>query len=108
MASSSFCPKVEVPSCRSAERAYRDTVQLTDDVVTRRIGAAGGSVTVPNTRAEVRERWLQRVRGIQSWQSGGLRAPHKPQLLLYALGRLQRSGKGAVLFADAVEPLKDL
>ena len=53
-----------------------------------------------NRQSDVRDAWLQKVRAIQSWQSGGLRAPHKPLLLLYALGRLQRSGKAAVSFVD--------
>jgi putative restriction endonuclease len=60
------------------------------------------------SRADPREHWLQKVRGIQSWQSGGLPAPHKPLLLLYALGHLQRTSSPAVRFADAIEPLKDL
>ena len=61
-----------------------------------------------DARAHVREEWLSKVRAIQSWQSGGLRAPHKPLLLLYALGHLQRTGTPAVSFVDAADPLKDL
>ena len=45
--------------------------------------------------------WLDRVASIRRWSRGGERAPHKPLLLLYALGRLQRIGQSRVSFADA-------
>ena len=64
--------------------------------------------TTSTKRTERRDEWLQRVRSIQSWQSGGLRAPHKPLLLLFALGHLQRSGNAAVAFSEAAGPLKGL
>nr|WP_244301910.1 MULTISPECIES: hypothetical protein [Microbispora] len=33
--------------------------------------------------------WVERVAGIKPWKRHGERAPHKPLLLLYALGRLR-------------------
>jgi putative restriction endonuclease len=38
--------------------------------------------------------FLRRVSQINTWQRGGERAPHKPLLLLLALGRLSRGEKG--------------
>lgn len=55
-----------------------------------------------------RARWLDRVQAIRQWTRDGQRAPHKPLLILYALGRLQRTGSSASTFVDAEEPLKDL
>ena len=52
--------------------------------------------------------WLERVRRIQSWQAGGRRAPHKPLLLLYMLGRLQREGQASVAFKEVAAPLTNL
>ena len=48
-----------------------------------------------------RDQWLATVGSIRRWSRGGERAPHKPLLLLYALGRLQRAGSSAVTFAEA-------
>lgn len=33
--------------------------------------------------------WLERAAKLRQWSRGGVRAPHKPLLLLYALGRFQ-------------------
>ena len=44
--------------------------------------------------------WLARVQRLRRWERGGQRAPHKPLLLLYALGRLQRGEVGPVLFGE--------
>jgi putative restriction endonuclease len=53
--------------------------------------------------------WLQRVANIRAWSKGGVRAPHKPLLLLYALGRLQRLGSNAPTpYAEAEKPLDAL
>ncbi|MFC7326168.1 phosphorothioated DNA-binding restriction endonuclease [Marinactinospora rubrisoli] len=51
---------------------------------------------------------VERVAGIRMGRSGGGRAPHKPLLLLYALGRFQRSGPGPIRYAEAEGPLKRL
>lgn len=52
--------------------------------------------------------WLQRVAGIRQHTDGTGRAPHKPLLILYALGRWQGSGSSEVWFADDEERLKQL
>lgn len=52
--------------------------------------------------------WLRRVAGIRQWTRNDERAPHKPILLLYALGRLQRTGQSEVTYADAESALAEL
>jgi putative restriction endonuclease len=42
---------------------------------------------------------------IVTWKKGEKRAPHKPLLLLLALGNLQRGGKRLQPFAEIVDPL---
>ncbi|MFF8596640.1 phosphorothioated DNA-binding restriction endonuclease [Streptomyces sp. NPDC015220] len=46
--------------------------------------------------------WLGRAAALRQWGRGGVRAPHKPLLFLYALGRFQRDG-GEALRYSAVE-----
>ena len=50
-----------------------------------------------------RDEWLDRVAAIRRWSRDGERAPHKPLLLLYALGRLQTTDTSTMRYAD-VEP----
>jgi putative restriction endonuclease len=52
--------------------------------------------------------WLGRVEGIRRWSRGGERAPHKPLLLLLALGRLQHDGDDALRFVDVEADLSQL
>lgn len=53
--------------------------------------------------------WLKRVAQVRAWSRGGLRAPHKPLLLLYLLARLQRERVNAPLtFAEAEPALRAL
>lgn len=52
--------------------------------------------------------WLERVESIRRWSRGGERAPHKPLLLLLALGRLQRGGDDALRFVDIEADLGQL
>jgi putative restriction endonuclease len=53
--------------------------------------------------------WLARVASVRKWSRGGARAPHKPLLLLYALGRLQQRGANdPVAYVDAEAPLARL
>ena len=52
--------------------------------------------------------WIERVTSLNQWRRGGERAPHKPLLLLYALGRLQRTGSASMTFVDAEPDLKRL
>lgn len=47
---------------------------------------------------------LQRFDAINVWKQGDQRAPHKPLLILYALGRWQRGETGKIAFRDA-EPV---
>ncbi len=49
--------------------------------------------------------WVRRVTSLNQWRRGGERAPHKPLLLLYALGRLQQTGSSRVAFVDSEAPL---
>ncbi|MYU07737.1 restriction endonuclease [Streptomyces sp. SID8366] len=46
--------------------------------------------------------WLAHIGGLRQWARGGVRAPHKPLLLLYALGRFQRDAEGGLRYT-AVE-----
>lgn len=52
--------------------------------------------------------WLERVAHIRQWTRNGERAPHKPLLLLYALGRLQRTGTTEVTYVEAEPALAQL
>lgn len=52
--------------------------------------------------------WVTRATSLNQWRRHGERAPHKPLLLLYALGRLQRTGSSAVRFAEAEPDLRRL
>jgi len=56
------------------------------------------------TRAEL----LQRIDDLGVWRRRGQRAPHKPLLLLYALGRLERGETRYVPYRDVDEPLRRL
>ena len=55
-----------------------------------------------------RDEWLERIASIRRWARGGERAPHKPLLLLYALGRLQRVGRSEVRYVEAEPGLASL
>lgn len=50
-----------------------------------------------------REQILQRFETLRRWRSGGERAPHKPLLVLYALGKLLRGEDRLISYADDVE-----
>jgi putative restriction endonuclease len=54
-----------------------------------------------------RDELLARFDNLVTWQRGGQRAPHKPLLILLALGEWQ-NGRQAVRFEDAQKPLSDL
>ncbi|MBD3278794.1 MAG: restriction endonuclease [Candidatus Aegiribacteria sp.] len=47
-----------------------------------------------------KEEVLELFRNLKVWKKGDKRAPHKPLLLLYALGRLQRGESGPIPFED--------
>lgn len=57
---------------------------------------------------EAGEDWLSRVLSIKRWQRDGVRAPHKPLLLLYALGQLQQRGPGDIAYSDVEQRLVDM
>ncbi|MFC6556882.1 phosphorothioated DNA-binding restriction endonuclease [Nonomuraea cavernae] len=50
--------------------------------------------------------WVERVCRVRQWRQDGRRAPHKPLLLLYALGHFQREGDAPIRFRDAEEQLQ--
>src|SRR5579871_2027328 len=52
--------------------------------------------------------WADRVTHLRQWTRGRERAPHKPLLLLYALGRFQRTGDSPILFSEAEAELGQL
>ena len=52
--------------------------------------------------------WLTRLSGLNQWKKGGQRAPNKPLLLLYALGRLYNEGDSRVVFESDEIRLRQL
>ncbi|MFD9684657.1 phosphorothioated DNA-binding restriction endonuclease [Kitasatospora sp. NPDC059088] len=52
--------------------------------------------------------WLERVAKLRRWTNNGVRAPHKPLLLLYALGSYQRDADGELRYSAVEEELKRL
>ena len=57
-----------------------------------------------------REDVLAKIRTINPWKNSktGERAPHKPLLILYALGQLLCEGKNHIRFAEFYEPFTHL
>ncbi len=55
-----------------------------------------------------KEEFLERIDAINVWKSGGQRAPHKPLLLLLALGRASRGMPRQDSFAELKRPLEGL
>ena len=51
---------------------------------------------------------LNRFAAIKMWKSGGERAPHKPLLILYMLGRAYRQEPRLVSYSGVMEPLQKL
>ncbi|MDE2978139.1 MAG: hypothetical protein OXU63_11545 [Acidobacteriota bacterium] len=49
-----------------------------------------------------REDFLRRIADIKLWRRGNERAPHKPLLLLFALGRVQRGEKRLARYGNEV------
>ena len=47
-----------------------------------------------------RDEFLQCLKAVNTWQRGDTRAPHKPLLMLYALGRFRASGDTRVRFSE--------
>ena len=56
-----------------------------------------------------RDQILQRFETLRQWGNGGQRAPHKPLLALYAIGKLLRGEDRLISYADDIEKnLKNL
>ena len=51
---------------------------------------------------------IEKIKTIRTWQRGDIRAPHKPLLLLYALGRLTRGEPRLMLYEETKEDLRKL
>ena len=66
---------------------------------------AGGTVKVHFVD---RRDFLARISKLNVWSAKGARAPHKPLLLLFALGRLQRGEERLAPFAEIEGPLAKL
>lgn len=56
------------------------------------------------TSEEIRDRFS----GLRVWQKGGQRAPHKPLLVLYALGRLTGGSKRLIPYSEIDDTLASL
>ncbi len=52
--------------------------------------------------------WLERVAKLRRWTNNDVRAPHKPLLLLYALGSFQRDADGELRYSAVEQELKRL
>ena len=52
--------------------------------------------------------WLERIAKLRQWTGNGARAPHKPLLLLYALGRFQEDADGELRYSMVEGDLKRL
>ena len=55
-----------------------------------------------------RELILQKFKTLNLWQKGGKRAPHKPLLVLYAIGKLLRAESRLIAYSDVEEKLGKL
>ncbi|RAG84267.1 restriction endonuclease [Streptacidiphilus pinicola] len=52
--------------------------------------------------------WLEQTARLRQWTAGGVRAPHKPLLLLYALARFQQDPDGELPYSTVETALGDL
>ncbi|MFJ5305592.1 phosphorothioated DNA-binding restriction endonuclease [Streptomyces sp. NPDC088350] len=52
--------------------------------------------------------WLERTAKLRQWTRSGTRAPHKPLLFLYALGRFQRDADGELRYSTVENDLRQL
>ncbi|MGI5427526.1 phosphorothioated DNA-binding restriction endonuclease [Streptomyces sp. CA-179760] len=52
--------------------------------------------------------WLDRTAKLRQWSRDGVRAPHKPLLLLYALARFQADSEGGLRYSAVEADLKQL
>ncbi|MGW4563918.1 phosphorothioated DNA-binding restriction endonuclease [Streptomyces sp. NPDC004561] len=52
--------------------------------------------------------WMERAATLRQWTRSGTRAPHKPLLFLYALGRFQRDAEDELRYTAVEEDLRRL
>lgn len=52
--------------------------------------------------------WLDRLAKLRQWTRSGTRAPHKPLLMLYALGRFQEDSDDELRYSVVEEDLQRL
>ncbi|MEU8822450.1 phosphorothioated DNA-binding restriction endonuclease [Streptomyces sp. NPDC048636] len=52
--------------------------------------------------------WVERVGALRQWTANGVRAPHKPLLMLYALGRFQRAPEVELPYTEVERDLGEL
>ncbi|WP_329147013.1 HNH endonuclease [Streptomyces sp. NBC_01456] len=52
--------------------------------------------------------WMERVGKLRQWAQNGARAPHKPLLMLYALGRFQREPQQPMRYSEIEHELSAL
>lgn len=52
--------------------------------------------------------WLERTAKLRQWRRSGTRAPHKPLLFLYALGRFQQDSDGELRYSAVEDDLRRL
>ncbi|WP_129307756.1 phosphorothioated DNA-binding restriction endonuclease [Streptomyces sp. L2] len=52
--------------------------------------------------------WVERAAKLRQWSRDGVRAPHKPLLLLYALGRFQEDAEGRLVYSAVESELRQL
>jgi len=60
------------------------------------------------TKAKEHAGWVEQLSAIRQYQHQGKRVPHKPLLLLLALGRLSETGSSELPWSDAEKSLADL
>ena len=52
--------------------------------------------------------WVERAANLRQWSRSGARAPHKPLLFLYALGRFQQDADGELRYTAVEDDLRRL
>ena len=57
------------------------------------------------TNSEELEDWVERVSTLRQYQRNGKRVPHKPLLVLMALGRLAETGSSELPWSEAEKQL---
>lgn len=69
---------------------------------------SGGGLMTSEENLSQKENLKQKVKNIKPWKKGDERAPHKPLLILYALGQLQSKGTNQFNYENVKEDLKIL